>query len=125
MNNQEKSILHKTVLAVKDLGKAFLIGAAAGVVLSLLLFLIGFFAGKFSLTGGLEVAKDGMFLISAIGFLILAGMLLIKGKKPEQFSEGNGWRKHFKIIGVKSVIGLVCVGILLVATIADYLMLLL
>jgi hypothetical protein len=123
--NQEKSLSRKITQMLKDLGKAFLIGAAAGLVIALCLFAVGFLAGGCKPLGGLEAAKDGMFLIAAVGLFILAGMLLIKGKKPEQFSAGNGWRKHFKIIGIKSVMGMICVGILLIAAIADYLMLML
>jgi hypothetical protein len=123
--NQEKTVLHKGKQILYDLGKAFFIGAAAGVLAALLLFVIGFFTGGISLMNGLEVAKDGMFLFGAIGLFLLAGMILVKGKKPEKFMKENGWQKHFKIIGIKSVMGMFCVGILLIAAIADYLMLIL
>ena len=50
---------------------------------------------------------------------LLAGMLLSKGKKPEQFVEMESWRKHFKIIGYKTVIGIICIALLMVASVMD------
>lgn len=121
--NKEKHGLQQVQQVLYDLLKGFLFGAAAGIIVALVLFLAGFFIGGMSLAAGLETAKNGLLLIGALGLFILAGMILVKGKKPERFSAGNGWRRHFKAVGIKSVIGAVCVAILIIASVADYLIL--
>lgn len=106
-----------------DLLKGLLVGIVAGAVIALILFIIGFMVGKGQPMTGLEVAKDGLLLLGALGLFILAGMLLIKGKKPERFSGGDGWRRHFKAAGIKMILGTICIALLLLAAAADYLLL--
>lgn len=107
---------------LRDCAKALAVGAAAGAVIALVLFVIGFLAGKFQVNSGLEAAKDGLFFILALGLFLLAGMILAKGKKPEKFSENNGWRNHFSVIGLKTVIGMICMGFFVWGIILDYIM---
>lgn len=106
-----------------DLGKAFLIGIAAAAAAFALLFLIGLAAGQGGWRSGLEAAKDGLLVVASLGLFLLAGMLLTKGKKPERFAADNGWRRHFAVLGPKSVLGVFCVAFVLAAAAADYLML--
>lgn len=119
----KKNLLQNLQEILRDFAKAFLMGAVAGLAAALLFFLIGLALG--GLQNGLEAAKDGLLAIGALGLFVLAGMLLVKGKKPEQFDLNDGWRKHFKIIGMKSVMGMICVVILLIAAVADYVLLIL
>lgn len=104
-----------------DVVKAYLIGTAAGMASALVLFAAGFMAGGWKLQKGLETARDGLMLAGAAGFFLLAGMLLIKGQKPEKFMPDNGWRRHFGAIGIKSVIGIICMAVLMVGISMDYL----
>jgi len=102
-----------------DLLKAAIIGLVISAVVGLVLFLVGFLAGGLLAKNGLEVGKDGLLLIASLGMLLLAGMLMTKGKKPEQNLELESWRRHFRIIGYKAVIGIFCLAFLLVATVFD------
>jgi hypothetical protein len=113
--------INKIVWILRDIVKAFVIGLVAGLVIAVVLFVVGLIYGSGSLASGLEVAKDGLFLTGALGLFVLAGLLLVKGKKPEKDMADNGWRRHFRVIGVKVVVGMICVGVLLVAASVDYL----
>ena len=118
--NKDRDFSGRAKACVKDLLKAFLVGAAAGAVLAILLFLVGLAAGGGVFAAALETAKDGMFLVTAIALFILAGMILVKGKKPEKSQEESGWRNHFTVIGFKLAIGMVAVAFVLWAVILDY-----
>lgn len=109
-----------------DILKAAAAGAAAGAVISLLLLAGGYLFGSFKLANALEAMKDGMLLLAAIFMFIVAGMLLIKGKDDsieEKKESKNGWRRHFKVIGLKTVLITMCVIWLIFASIADYILL--
>ena len=74
-----------------------------------------------------DLAKKGVVVFNTPGAnangvkeMVIAGMLLAKGKKPEKFEEKDAWRKHFSILGYKSVLLLVCIAVLMVAAAADY-----
>lgn len=102
-----------------DLIKAIIIGLAVSAAMGLLLFLGGFLFGSFQVENGLEVGKDGLLVLASLGMFLLAGMLLSKGKKPEQFVEIESWRKHFRIIGYKTVMGVLCLDLLGAASFFD------
>lgn len=104
--------------------KALGIGVLASSVAGMMLFLCGFIFNHFTLLSGLEVAKNGLLLVVAIGLFLIAGMLMVKGKKPEKLDENNGWKKHFQLMGYKAVMGIICIAILIVASAVDYLILL-
>lgn len=110
------------LLAVRDLVKAFLIGLAAAVIVAALAFLIGTLAGG-GTAAGLETAKNVLFALCAVLLFILAGMLLIKGKKPEKKPEGNGWRRHFSVIGPKLLFGMLAIAFIICASVLDYIQL--
>ncbi len=105
-----------------DLIKAAILGLSISAVVGSMLFLAGFLAGGFLAENGLEVGKDGLLLIASMGLFLLAGMLLSKGKKPEQFRELESWRKHFRIIGYKTAIGIVCAAFLTTASLLDWML---
>ena len=106
---------------LQDLVKVFLIGLLAALAAALVLFGCGFLFGGFAVLSALETAKNGLLVIASLGLLIVAGMLLTKGKKPEKFAADNGWRDHFFIIGPKTALGVLCIAFLVAASEADYL----
>ncbi len=106
----------------KDSVKSFLIGLISAAAIGCVLFLGGLAFKKGQVTWGLEVAKDGLFLIVAIELIVIVGMLISKGKKQETMNDTEGWRRHFAVFGMKMVLSVVCIGFILVASLADYLM---
>lgn len=107
-----------------DVGKALLAGLLAAAAGFILFFLIGLLTGGFTFDAGLEAAKNGLLFVAALLLFLLAGMLLMKGKKPEKKPGNNGWRDHFQVIGYKTLFALVAAVFVAVASIADYLLLL-
>ena len=71
----------------RDLGKAFTIGLLSGGAAAAVLLLGGFLFGGFTFRAALEAAKDGLLLIAALGMFVIAGMLMVKGKNPEKFTQ--------------------------------------
>lgn len=123
-NRKDTKETVKKVIA--DVGKAFVIGMIAAAVLSVILFAGGFLFGHFQAANGLEIMKDGLLLTGAIGLFLVAGMLLAKGKKEnadEKKEAKNGWRNHFAVIGLKTVVFMISVAFLLVASVADWILL--
>ena len=100
----------------RDLGKAFTIGLLSGGAAAAVLLLGGFLFGGFTFRAALEAAKDGLLLIAALG------MLMVKGKNPEKFTQKEKWRVHFAVLGYKSVFAVLCVSWVLWAAAADYLL---
>mgnify|MGYP001750549989 FL=1 len=86
----------------RDLGKAFTIGLLSGGAAAAVLLLGGFLFGGFTFRVALEAAKDGLLLIAALGMFVIAGMLMVKGKNPEKFTQKEKWRVHFAVLGYKS-----------------------
>ena len=101
----------------RDLGKAFTIGLLSGGAAAAVLLL-----GGFTFRAALEAAKDGLLLIAALGMFVIAGMLMVKGKNPEKFTQKEKWRVHFAVLGYKSVFAVLCVSWVLWAAAADYLL---
>ena len=50
------------------------------------------------------------------------GMLMVKGKNPEKFTQKEKWRVHFAVLAYKSVFAVLCVSWVLWAAAADYLL---
>lgn len=121
--NNKKSTGERVADAIKDLIKALIIGAAAGGAVTLIFFLGGMAFGGSGAASGIETSKNVLFLCTAILLFILAGMILIKGKKPEKSYEKSGWRRHFSIIGPKIVIGMIAIAFAVWAVIMDYIQL--
>lgn len=120
MTLSRKEMVKKAAL---DVLKAFIIGVAAAAVI---LFAGGFFFGSFQIVNGFEVVKDGLLLIGAIGLFLVAGMLLAKGKKEnadEKKEAKNGWRQHFSVVGLKTVVLMISAAFLLIASVADLILL--
>lgn len=86
-----------------DLGRAFTIGLLSGGAAAAVLLLGGFLFGGFTFRAALEAAKDGLLLIAALGMFVIAGMLMVKGKNPEKFTQKEKWRVHFAVLGYKCV----------------------
>ena len=65
-------------------------------------------------------------LIGAIGLFLVAGMLLAKGKKEnadEKKEAKNGWRQQFSVVGLKTVVLMISAAFLLLASVADLILL--
>ena len=106
----------------RDLGKAFTIGLLSGGAAAAVLLLGGFLFGGFTFRAALEAAKDGLLLIAALGMFVIAGMLMVKGKNPEKFTQKEKWRVHFAVLGYKSALAVAGGSWGLWAAAADYLL---
>lgn len=111
--------MKNVTMFLRDIIKAVVLGTIISVIIGGILFLGGFFVAGFNPGNGLEVGKNGLLLIGSLVMLLLAGMLLVKGKKAEQFTEMKTFRKHYHIIGYKTMLGIICVALILVAALLD------
>ena len=115
MTLSRKEMVKKAAL---DVLKAFIIGVAVAAATAVILFACGFLFGSFQIVNGFEVVKDGLLLIGAI--------LLAKGKKEnadEKKEAKNGWRQHFSVVGLKTVVLMISAAFLLIASVADLILL--
>ena len=76
--------------------KAFKIGIISAACIFLVLFIIGLIISGFDIKSALEVAKNGLVFVLAILIFMLAGMIMIKGKNPEDKFKLS--KSHFAII---------------------------
>lgn len=102
-----------------DLCKAAAVGLAVAVVLALVLAGGGALFGGNGVHSAVEAAKDGLLMIFALLLFVVAGMLLIKGKKQEQIRLDQNWRKHFAVIGPKTMLLALAAGMLAVIYAVD------
>lgn len=109
--------------AVRDIVKALGLGFASAGALAAVPFAAGALLGGGSLAAGLEAAKSGLFLGAALALFLLAGMLMLKGKKPENDLRESGWQRHFRLLSPKWVLALFAVAWILLAAGADALLL--
>lgn len=120
MTLSRKEMVKKAAL---DVLKAFIIGVAAAAAAAIILFACGFLFGSFQIVNGFEVVKDGLLLIGAIGLFLVAGMLLAKENADEKREAKNGWRQHFSVVGLKTVVLMISAAFLLLASVADLILL--
>lgn len=102
-----------------DLCKAAAVGVGISVAIGLVLAGGGALFGSNGIHSAVEAAKNGLLLMFAFLLLIVAGMLLIKGKKQEQIRLNTGFRKHFAVIGPKSMLLALAVGMLVTIIAVD------
>lgn len=102
-----------------DLCKAAAVGVGISISIGLVLAGGGALFGSNGIHSAVEAAKDGLLLVFAFLLLIVAGMLLIKGKKQEQIRLNTGFRKHFAVIGPKSMLLALAVGMLVTIIAVD------
>ena len=103
----------------QDLCKAAAVGLAVAAVLALVLAGGGALFGGNGVHSAVEAAKDGLLMIFALLLFVVAGMLLIKGKKHEQIRLDQNWRKHFAVIGPKTMLLALAAGMLAVIYAVD------
>ena len=72
-----------------------------------------------TVTGVLDVLS---FDLNEILLETEQGMLMVKGKNPEKFTQKEKWRVHFAVLGYKSVFAVLSVSWVLWAAAADYLL---
>ena len=121
MSESKSSVSVKNILI--DLLKAVMIGLLAGAAIALLFLAAGMMIGGGSLAAGLEMAKNVLFFLTAMTLFLVAGMIMLKGKKQERFQGGNGWHRHFRVLGPKLVIGTISAALMILASIVDYVLL--
>ena len=102
-----------------DLCKAAAVGLAVAAVLALVLAGGGALFGGNGVHSAVEAAKDGLLMIFALLLFVVAGMLLIKGKKQEQIRLDQNWRKLFAVIGPKTILLALAAGMLVVIYAVD------
>lgn len=102
-----------------DLCKAAAVGLAVAAVLALVLAGGGALFGGNGVHSAVEAAKDGLLMIFALLLFVVAGMLLIKGKKQEQIRLDQNWRKIFAVIGPKTMLLALAAGMLVVIYAVD------
>lgn len=102
-----------------DLCKAAAVGLAVAAVLALVLAGGGALFGGNGVHSAVEAAKDGLLMIFALLLFVVAGMLLIKGKKQEQIRLDQNWRKLFAVIGPKTMLLALAAGMLVVIYAVD------
>lgn len=102
-----------------DLCKAAAVGLAVAAVLALVLAGGGALFGGNGVHSAVEAAKDGLLMIFALLLFVVAGMLLIKGKKQEQIRLDQNWRKLFAVIGPKTMLLALAAGMLAVIYAVD------
>ena len=102
-----------------DLCKAAAVGLAVAAVLALVLAGGGALFGGNGVHSAVEAAKDGLLMIFALLLFVVAVMLLIKGKKQEQIRLDQNWRKHFAVIGPKTMLLALAAGMLAVIYAVD------
>lgn len=109
-----KQFSYKAAALLLDVCKAAAIGIGIAAVLGLVLAGAGALFGSNGIHSAVEAAKDGLLLVFAVLLLIVAGMLLIKGKKQENIRLDENWRKHFPVIGPKTMLLALAAGMLVV-----------
>lgn len=114
-----KQLGKKGAALLLDLCKAAAIGAAVSIVFGLVLAGAGALFGSNGVHSAVETAKNGLLLLFALLLFVVAGMLLIKGKKQEQIRLNTGFRRHFALIGPKTMLLALSAGMLAVITVVD------
>ena len=109
-----KQMAKKAAALLLDVCKAAAIGIGIAAVLGLVLAGAGALFGSNGIHSAVEAAKDGLLLVFAVLLLIVAGMLLIKGKKQENIRLDENWWKHFPVIGPKTMLLALAAGMLVV-----------
>ena len=104
---------------IRDIFKLSIFGILSAVGIVLILFFAGAVGGNSGIDSGIEIAKNGVLLFSSLILFILAGMLVTKGKKTGEESRQEGWRRHFKVIGYKTAVGVVGISFVIIANVVD------
>lgn len=102
-----------------DVLKVAALGLVAGAVIALVFFSGGALIGG-GVADGVETSRNALFVVAAVLLFIVAGMILIKGKRAEPSFAENGWRKHFDVIGPKVALGVLAVTVAAWAVVMDY-----
>ena len=111
--------MEKIISLGKDIGRAFALGLALSAAASAAAFLAGLLvSGK---AAGLEAAKDTVFFICAVLLFLLAGMILVKGKRGSLAKDSKeGWKRHFSVIGPETAAGCIAAAFALAGIVLDY-----
>lgn len=110
--------MEKLKSSLKDLLKAFLVGAGLSAGAALVFWLIGLTVSGFSPAAALDTAWRWLLLLGAGLLFLSAGCLMVSGKKDRTPA---GWKTHFPAIGIAGVFGTVAVAVLLAASLLELL----
>lgn len=114
MKNSKK-LLHDMIKSIK-------IGLFLGGICGIVFFLFGFLSGQ-SLKNGLEVGKNGTLLLGSLGLFLVAGAIMIKGKNKEELPHYlKQWKEVFYLLNFKWVLAIICVVLIGIASIFDWLL---
>lgn len=106
---------------VTDLLKALKLSAAVSVGGLILLWTGGFMFSGFTVRIGFMTARSGLLILGALLLLVFAAANLFRqGKLLELNNYQAEWEKRFSVFQVKTVLFIVSVVVLIVASIIDY-----
>lgn len=106
---------------IKDIGKAAVIGLGVGWAAASVLWLAGFLFSGFHMKEGWKAARAGLLIVGTMGLFLLAGSNLFhQGKLLELKDHKDEWKKHFRVMGLKTVLGCASVVVIALASVIDY-----
>lgn len=103
---------------LKDLLRAFALGAVLSAGAALLFWLIGLAVSGFSPAAALDTTWRWLLLLGAGLLLLTAGCLMLSGKKDRTPA---GWKEHFPAIGIAAFFGTAAAAVLLAASLLELL----
>lgn len=103
---------------LRDLLKAFALGAGLSVGAALLFWLIGLAISGFSPAAALDTAWRWLLILGAGLLFLSAGSILLSGKKDRT---PEGWAERFPSISIAVAFGTVAAAVLLAASLLELL----
>lgn len=113
---KEMDKLKKTVI---DIVKSLAVGMGIGLLLTAVFVIIGLIINKGSIKESLSLVRTVVLLIGSIGLFFSAGIFL-KRDGQRAMDNKEGWKKHFKVLNIGYVLFTICIGIVIIGGIADY-----
>ncbi len=104
-----------------DLGQLLKLGLLLDAGCTGVLFVAGLCAKAFCVQAAWQVTRSGLFVLGGLSLLAVAGMVLL-GAKDAQVREKEGWKRHFKRLGLLPVSAVLSVMLLAAAIAVDYLL---
>lgn len=104
-----------------DLGQLLRLGLLLDGGCTVVLFAAGLCARAFSVRAAWQVVRSGLLVLGGLSLLAVAGLVLL-GTRDAQVQEREGWKRHFKRLGLLPVGAGLSVMLLAAAIAADYLL---
>lgn len=106
---------------LRDMGRLLRLGLLLDGGCTAVLFAAGLCAKAFSVQAAWQVVRSGLFVLGGLSLLAVAGMVLL-GTKNARVQEMEGWKRHFKRLGLLPVGAGLSVMLLAAAIAVDYLL---